>query len=109
MAHEGRSGVAQALAFLPDVALVDLGLPDIDGYAVAKQMRQHPRLKHVRLVAQTGWGQAQDRARTKDAGFDHHLVKPVDPAQLAALVARHDNVSPSLGRHLDNARELQHA
>jgi CheY-like chemotaxis protein len=94
MAHEGRSGVAQALAFLPDVALVDLGLPDIDGYAVAKQMRQHPRLKHVRLVAQTGWGQAQDRARTKDAGFDHHLVKPVDPAQLAALVARHDTSRP---------------
>ena len=68
--------------------LVDIGLPGMDGYEVARRVRQHPQLAGAALVALTGYGREEDRARALDAGFDHHLVKPVDPDVLEGLLAR---------------------
>ncbi len=67
-----------AAEFAPDVAFLDLGLPVMDGYELAAHLRELPRLAGLRLVAVTGYGQESDRRRTRDAGFDGHLVKPVD-------------------------------
>jgi CheY-like chemotaxis protein len=85
-AVDGPSGVARALDVRPDVALVDIGLPGIDGYAVARQIREAPGGGEIRLVALTGYGQPEDRRRALDAGFDTHLVKPVDPDDLLRLL-----------------------
>ena len=71
----------------PAVIVMDLGLPEIDGCEVARRMRAMPELEGVRLVALTGYGRDEDRQRTRDAGFDHHLVKPVDLDELEKLVA----------------------
>jgi CheY-like chemotaxis protein len=64
---------------------VDIGLPGMTGHEVARRIRADGRLRGMVLVAQTGWGQEEDRRRTREAGFDRHLVKPVDPADLTAL------------------------
>jgi CheY-like chemotaxis protein len=84
---DGRSAIAVALAYRPDVVLLDLGLPVISGEDVARELRRHPEMAATRLVALTGWGQAEDRRRTKDAGFDDHLTKPTDPRELQRLLA----------------------
>jgi CheY-like chemotaxis protein/anti-sigma regulatory factor (Ser/Thr protein kinase) len=86
-AVDGVSGVSSALELAPDLALVDLGLPGIDGYEVARRLREHPGGRHLRLVALTGYGLPEDRERARTAGFDLHLVKPVDPARIAELLA----------------------
>jgi PAS domain S-box-containing protein len=80
-AGTGQEGIDVALASSPDVVLVDIGLPDIDGYEVARRLRKHLG-RRVQLVALTGYGQPQDRTRAEEAGFDAHLVKPVDPPLL---------------------------
>jgi CheY-like chemotaxis protein len=72
----------------PDVAIVDLGLPEIDGFELARRIRAMPEHAHMCLVALTGYGQPNDRTRTKEAGFDAHLVKPVELDQLLAVLAR---------------------
>ena len=77
-AHDGPSALEAALDERPDAVLLDIGLPGFDGFEVAKRMRQQPRLQGVVLVAMTGYGQAADRQRSHEAGFDHHLVKPAD-------------------------------
>jgi CheY-like chemotaxis protein len=87
-ANEGTEGISTAEEFKPDVVLVDLGLPGISGYEVARRLRKHPQLSDVCIVAQTGWGDTNDRRRTKEAGFDHHLLKPLDPEDLRAVIAR---------------------
>ncbi len=79
---DGLDGVALAMAKLPKVALVDIGLPGIDGYEVARRLRAHPETRAMRLIALTGYGLADDQRRVLEAGFDMHLVKPVDIAQL---------------------------
>jgi CheY-like chemotaxis protein len=88
--HDGPA----ALAFLsepsdwrPDVILLDIGLPGLDGYEVARRLRREPSLDGLLMVAMTGYGQERDRHLSREAGFDHHLVKPVDPATLQALLA----------------------
>jgi two-component system, chemotaxis family, CheB/CheR fusion protein len=81
-AHDGPSALAAFTAFAPDLVLLDIGLPGMNGYEVARRIRGAPRGAEVAIVAVTGWGQPADRARSRDAGFDHHLVKP---AALAAL------------------------
>lgn len=86
-AFDGPDALAVAEAFQPEVVLLDIGLPGMDGYEVAKQMRNLPGLQKALMIAVTGYGQADDRARSKAAGFDHHLVKPVDPEILSALLA----------------------
>jgi signal transduction histidine kinase len=85
-AVDGYDGLRQAAAALPDIALVDIGLPGIDGYEVARRMRSDPATKGVRLIALTGYGQESDRARAIDAGFDAHLVKPVDMGRLIEVL-----------------------
>jgi len=79
---DGLDGVQQALTQLPKVALVDIGLPGIDGYEVARRLRANPETQAMRLIALTGYGLAEDQRRVLEAGFDMHLVKPVDIAQL---------------------------
>ena len=81
-AHDGIEALAVAKTFDPDIVLLDLGMPKMDGYEAARQLRLGPGGHRVRLIALTGWGQQQDRDRTADAGFDAHLVKPVAEAQL---------------------------
>lgn len=76
VAYDGPAGVALAMKTLPDCVLVDIGLPGIDGYEVAKRLRAHDR-DGMLLIALTGYGQSEDRLRSEQAGFDHHLVKPV--------------------------------
>jgi PAS domain S-box-containing protein len=87
-AHDGPSALGLAATFAPDVVLLDIGMPGMDGYEVARRLRAMSPLKEVVVVAQTGWGQDEDRRRSVEAGFDHHLVKPVDPAALQDLLAR---------------------
>jgi PAS domain S-box-containing protein len=87
-APDGRQGLALALALRPDVALIDLGLPGLDGYEIARQLRAVDDHRHILLVAVTGYGSPEDRERSLLAGFDVHLVKPVDPDTLAGVLAR---------------------
>ena len=88
VAVDGVSGLDKALAHAPDVALVDVGLPQIDGYEIARRIRDASRGgRRPYLVAITGYGLAEDRARAFEAGFDAHLVKPVDPDELERLLA----------------------
>jgi len=87
-AYDGREAVALAATFRPDVVLLDIGLPMLNGYEAARQMRAQPWGTSMTLVALTGWGQDEDRRRSRDAGFDAHLVKPVEYRTLAELLAR---------------------
>jgi signal transduction histidine kinase/ActR/RegA family two-component response regulator len=86
MAHDGAEAVAVAGDYRPDVVLLDIGLPKLNGFDAARSMRRMLAGKRVLIVAMTGWGQKTDRERSKQAGFDHHLVKPADPAQVLALL-----------------------
>jgi CheY-like chemotaxis protein len=78
--------VEAILEVRPDIALVDVGLPGLDGYEVARRIRADEAGGKVRLVALTGYGLPDDHRRSQEAGFDAHLVKPVDPARLAAVI-----------------------
>jgi CheY-like chemotaxis protein len=86
--RNGPQAVEVARAFRPDVALLDIGLPGMSGYELAARLRAEPFGPTLLLVALTGYGQDEDRRRTREAGFDHHLTKPADLGQLAALLAR---------------------
>ena len=86
VAHDGPAALALVGSYLPEVILLDIGMPGMNGYEVARRMRQQPGLESVVLAALTGWGQEADRRRTAEAGFNHHLVKPVDLAELQALL-----------------------
>ena len=86
-AHDGMQALKACDEFHPEVALLDIGMPKVSGYDVARYLRSRPWGSGVLLVAITGWGQAEDRERAVEAGFDHHLVKPVDPDALASLLA----------------------
>jgi CheY-like chemotaxis protein len=87
-AHDGPSALQSAARFRPHVAVVDLGLPVMDGFELARLLVAEPALERTKLVALTGYGQAADRAASREAGFDVHLTKPVDPLVLDALLAR---------------------
>jgi len=87
VAHLGRTALSLAQEFRPDTAVLDIGMPDLSGYEVAAMLRREPWATNLQLIALTGWGQDHDRRRALDAGFDHHLIKPVDPYQLAGLIA----------------------
>jgi PAS domain S-box-containing protein len=86
-AYNGPAALAEARAATPDVVLLDIGLPGMDGFDVARQIREDRGLNHLRIVAVTGYGQDEDRRRTQEAGFDFHLTKPVDPRQLDRLLS----------------------
>lgn len=87
VAHDGAEALRQADAVEPDVVLLDIGLPGMDGYEVCRRLRERPRGRSMFIVALTGWGQEEDRRRTREAGFDLHLVKPVDPEELLRVLA----------------------
>ncbi len=88
ISYDGPSALAAAPEFTPQVALVDIGLPVMDGYEVARRLRSLPGLGELRLVAVTGYGQPSDRERSQAAGFDEHLVKPVDHAVIEPVLER---------------------
>ncbi|WP_330970095.1 response regulator, partial [Lysobacter sp. A3-1-A15] len=85
-AYGGSDGIEATASFRPDVVLLDLGMPQPDGHEVCRQLRQQPWGADIVLIAVTGWGQSEDRRRSEQSGFDAHVVKPVEPAALMALV-----------------------
>jgi two-component system, chemotaxis family, CheB/CheR fusion protein len=87
-AYDGPQAMEAAATFRPDVILLDIGLPKLNGYEVARKIREQPWGQTMVLVALTGWGQEEDRRRSREAGFDHHLTKPVEPLALTKLLAR---------------------
>ena len=87
VAFDGAAAVTAAAQFSPDVVLLDLGMPTLDGYAAARAIRGSSAGNSVTLVAMTGWGRDTDRQRTREAGFDEHLVKPVDPVALLSYLS----------------------
>jgi CheY-like chemotaxis protein len=87
LALNGSAGVETARRFHPEVVLCDLGLPGMDGFAVAEELRRDPATRGARLIAITGYGRDEDRRRSKEAGFDLHLTKPVDPGHLVRILA----------------------
>ena len=93
VANDGPAALHKAEELIPDVVLLDIGLPGMDGYQVARELRKRPRTSGAVLVALTGYGQAQDRERSRDAGFDEHLVKPasVDDLQRVLQMNRGGN------------------
>jgi CheY-like chemotaxis protein len=88
LAHDGPTAVERARAGRPSAILLDIGMPGMDGYEVAKQLRQEDWCRGTVLIAVSGYGQAEDRERSRQAGFDHHLVKPVDYETLLPLLDR---------------------
>jgi PAS domain S-box-containing protein len=85
--YTSREALEQGQSFHPDIMLLDIGLPEMNGYEVARKLRSQPALKAIRLIAVTGYGQAVDRVRAREAGFDDHLMKPVESAALARALA----------------------
>lgn len=95
LVHDGVAALDRAATFHPDAILLDIGLPGMNGYDVARRLRAQPEYEKTLLIAITGYGQEEDRRRSREAGFDHHLVKPVATTTLCRLLA---------GSHLPNAR-----
>ena len=86
VAYTGPDGVKAAEQWQPDVVLCDIGLPRMDGYEVARRLRQNPSIAKARLIAVTGYGAEEDKRRSREVGFEAHLVKPVDPNALQGLL-----------------------
>jgi CheY-like chemotaxis protein len=89
-AHDGLEAFEIARTFQPDIVLMDLGMPILNGYDAARRIRQEPWGRELVLVATSGWGQEDDRRRTAEAGFDHHLIKPITMSALREVL----NASP---------------
>jgi CheY-like chemotaxis protein len=87
LAYDGLQAIAAAEQLRPDVVLLDIGMPRLNGYEACRRIRERPWGKEVALIAVTCWGQDEERRRSEEAGFDDHLVKPVDPAALVKLLA----------------------
>jgi CheY-like chemotaxis protein len=86
VAHDGGTAVALATEFTPDVIFLDIGLPVMNGYDVARTLRKVPELSNVYMTAVTGWGQDEDRRKAREAGFDGHFTKPLSPAMLDTVL-----------------------
>jgi CheY-like chemotaxis protein len=106
MVGDGHEALDSAPVFAPDVVLLDIGLPMMDGYQVARRLREVAETRASCLIALTGYGQPADRERARAAGFDHHLTKPADPDALLALV---DAWIESAGAQRTPARATQAA
>jgi CheY-like chemotaxis protein len=87
IAHDGSAAIQKAREHRPELVLLDIGMPEMDGYEVCRRLREEPITQQATVVAVTGWGQEEDRQRSLRAGFDHHLVKPVDLGTLMNLLA----------------------
>ena len=94
-AYDGQEAVDAAEEFRPDVVLLDIGLPKLNGYEACRRIREQPWGASAVIIALTGWGQEEDRRKSEEAGFDHHLVKPVEPQDLMKLLA---DLQPSRSR-----------
>ncbi len=94
VAFSGVAALEMTKTYSPDAVFLDIGMPGMDGYEVARRMRQQPGLGDVVLAALTGWGQQEDRRRTGEAGFNHHLVKPPEPKALENVLAELNNAKP---------------
>lgn len=94
VAHDGLRAIEVAAGFPPDVVLLDIGMPGIDGYETCRRMRAEPWGRDLVIFAFTGWGQDEDQRRTAEAGFDRHLVKPIAPEKLLALITDLESVRP---------------
>jgi CheY-like chemotaxis protein len=88
LAHDGLDAVEAAEQFRPEVTLMDIGLPRLSGYDACRRIREQPWGRAILMIAMTGWGQDEDRRESRDAGFDHHVVKPVDFDNLMNLLAK---------------------
>lgn len=86
LAHDAEAALATAKTFKPNVILLDIGLPGMNGYELCRRLRENPDTKDTIIIAQTGWGQKEHRQRSQEAGFNHHLVKPVDMSTLRELL-----------------------
>jgi len=86
IAHDGTAALDAVREFRPDVAFLDIGMPGLTGYEVAQAVRAEPWGREIKLIALTGWGQPDDKLRSRSAGFDRHLVKPIDPAEVDRLL-----------------------
>ncbi len=86
VAYDGPAALRQAMDFHPQLVLLDIGMPGMDGYEVCRRLRHESALTKATVVALTGWGQDEDRRRSHEAGFDHHIVKPVEPSALQRLL-----------------------
>ena len=114
IAHDGASAITVATEFAPDVVLLDIGLPVMNGYAVVRALRELPEFNDVHIAAVTGWGQEEDRQKARDAGFDSHYTKPLSPVALEDLLAtvahrvppRTDEVNTFRARPADSGTAL---
>jgi CheY-like chemotaxis protein len=97
-ARDGSEAIAKALRWRPEFVLLDIGLPDLDGYQVAARIRREASCQGIVLIAVTGYGRPEDRERSREAGIDHHLLKPVDPGKLLALLSRTEPACSEEGR-----------
>lgn len=88
VAHDGHEALEKARQYRPDVGLLDIGMPGMTGYELAHKIRNELRLQDIVLIAVTGWGAQEDRSKSRDSGFDHHLTKPVDFASLNGLLGQ---------------------
>ena len=86
--HDGLEAVETAEVFQPDLVLLDIGMPKLNGYDAARRIRETPWAAKATIVAMTGWGQPDDKRRAADAGFDHHLTKPIEPKLLDDVLAQ---------------------
>ena len=94
LAYDGPSALALLNEYAADVALIDIGLPGMSGYEIARYIREQPQWRGMRLIAQSGWGRASDRQKTGDAGFDYHLTKPLDHRALEKILTQADGRIP---------------
>jgi CheY-like chemotaxis protein/two-component sensor histidine kinase len=94
VAYSGIAALETARTYRPDMVFLDIGMPDMDGYEVARRLRQEPGLEKIVLAALTGWGQQEDRRRAAEAGFNHHLVKPPEPKTREAVLAELKSTRP---------------
>jgi CheY-like chemotaxis protein len=101
VAHDGPSGDEMALSLSPDAAILDLGLPGFDGFEAARRIRADVRLAGIVLVALSGWVQPADRARSREAGFDFHLAKPVQLKSVELVLLE----APGVRSHAPKTRE----
>ena len=90
---DGRAALATAVSYKPDAVFLDIGLPGMDGYEIAERLRELPESARAVLIAITGYGQDEDRRRSREAGIDHHLVKPVAPETLHELLSSLDRAT----------------
>jgi CheY-like chemotaxis protein len=86
-AHDGLEALELAAAFRPELIVLDIGIPNVNGYEVCRRIREQPWGRNIVVAALTGWGQNEDKERSRQAGFDFHMVKPINPALLEDVLA----------------------